>query len=374
MKYIVCGDIHLGHTKTPTKHIINSFKKSILSEKNKDIDVLFIEGDLFDRLLDLNSKEVHYIIDFFNYLLSYCYTNNILLRVLEGTPSHDWQQSTTLVKLNEIRNTDKQVNLKYFNCLDIEYMEEYNKYILYIPDEWSNDHSDIEKQIKEKLLLNNIQNVDIAILHGQFSYQLVGKKYTGFYYKEDYFLKLVKEYIHVGHYHMYTTHDRIIATGSLERLSHGEEHPKGYVLVDNKNSYFIENSNSYIYKTLNVINSTTLNILDSKIFKYPKGSHIRLLMSKDHPFNITFQELKGRYLDYHIKKLIKEHVSESNSVTYILTEDDLDLSCRTVLEGNVDETLYNLITSKNQLSELESSKLIKYLSIFKEINVNESST
>ena len=87
MHYLVIGDVHLGHPKTPTSHIVKTLKKHILSVKNKDIQVLFIEGDLFDRLLDLNSKEAQEIIVFFDYLLSYCYDNKIKLRVLRGNLS-----------------------------------------------------------------------------------------------------------------------------------------------------------------------------------------------------------------------------------------------------------------------------------------------
>ena len=145
MKYLVTSDVHLGHKKTPTRHIIASFSDTILTEANKDIDVLFINGDLFDRLLYLNTPEAQMVIHFFHHLLDYCYVNDILLRVLEGTPSHDYFQSSILFKMNEIRT--HKVKMKYFRTLDIEYMEEFNKHILYIPDEWCSDQLELERQI-----------------------------------------------------------------------------------------------------------------------------------------------------------------------------------------------------------------------------------
>ena len=39
MRYAVASDIHLGHLKTPTQHIINSFKTTILTEENKTLDI-----------------------------------------------------------------------------------------------------------------------------------------------------------------------------------------------------------------------------------------------------------------------------------------------------------------------------------------------
>ena len=366
MKYIVTSDDHLGHVKTPTSHIANSFIKHVLCQLNKDADALFIAGDLFDRLLDLNSKEAQIIIKFINYLLEYCYVNNILLRVLEGTPSHDWQQSQTLVELNEIRG-DRKCDLKYHKVLDIEYIDRINKYVLYIPDEWTNSHSDMERQIKEKLNAYNITKVDIAILHGQFAYQFAGRPYHGFHYREEYFLNLVSGFIHVGHYHVYNPMDRILPNGSLERLAHGEEDPKGYIVVNDDTYTFIENTDAWIYKTLNITAATTLERLDKQIAKYPHGSYIRLLLNKDHPFNLTFGELKLRYLDYNLKKITKENVAERIKATYILSDAEIEFDNKFILEANIHQTLLDIVSSKHNLNSVENSKLLNYISIFKEV-------
>jgi len=366
--YIVTSDIHLGHLKTTTTHIISSFKKYILNDLNKNINILFISGDLFDRLLDLNSKEVYEIIEFFNYLLNYCYKYNIFLRILEGTPSHDWQQSTILLKINEIRK--EKVNLKYFKTLDIEYIEEYNKYILYIPDEWTNDHIDLEKQIQEKLNILNIEKVDIAILHGQFKYQTLNKKYNGFYFKEEYFLNLVRSYIHIGHYHTFSTFDRIIANGSLERLAHGEEEPKGYIKVEDNKYVFIENKNAYIYKTINITDKFTLEKLDKIIFEFPKKSYIRLVVSKNSYFNLNFDSLKIRYLDYSLKKIIKENLLNQNSIIYIINENNLEFNNSYLLENNIYDILVNIINEKyfSFLTSSKINKLQKYLNLFSNVS------
>lgn len=369
IKYLVTSDVHLGHENTPTTHIIQSFKTHILSDIHKDLDILFISGDLFDRLLDLNSKEVYFIIEFFNYLLSYCTVNNIRLRVLEGTPSHDWGQSQILVKLNDIRTN--KCDLKYHKVLDIEYIEELNHHILYIPDEWTNSHDELEQQIQVKLQEHSITKVDTAILHGQFQYQIAGKKYGGFHYKEEYFLNLIKGFIHVGHYHTYTYLDRIIANGSLERLVHGEEDPKGYVVVQNNTYTFFENTSAYIYKTIHATAAMTLERLDKQIAKYPKESRIRILLSKDHPFNLIFSEIKLRYLDYHVKKLIKEHVTENDAATYILTDSELEVSDQFVLDKDIHQTLLASIQSKHILTDQETNKLLNYIYIFKETQTND---
>lgn len=362
MKYLVTSDVHLGHKKTPTRHIIASFSDTILTEANKDIDVLFINGDLFDRLLYLNTPEAQMVIHFFHHLLDYCYVNDILLRVLEGTPSHDYFQSSILFKMNEIRT--HKVKMKYFRTLDIEYMEEFNKHILYIPDEWCSDQLELERQINQKLSLLNITKVDISMLHGSFKYQTKGMQTEAFSFDEEYFFNLTTGFIHIGHFHTYTYLDRIIANGSLERLAHGEEEDKGYVIVNGNTYQFVVNPFSYTYKTIPITAKTTLASLDKQIFKYPKESFIRLQMKPDHEFNTIFQDLKVRYKDYFVKKLIKDTSSDSNSVTYILSEDTLELSENLFLDTNIKEALQSLIMAKHPLTPSEQTKMMDYLQVF----------
>lgn len=354
MKYLVTSDIHLGHKRTPTEHIIANFKKYIFNDENKDIDVLFINGDLFDRLLDLNSSEVHEIIVFFNILLDYCYKNNIYLRVLEGTPSHDWQQNHVLVKMNDIR--ENKVNLKYFKVLDIEYIDRISKYVLYIPDEWINDHNELEKQIENKLKEHNIDKVDMAMLHGQFEYQIKGHKNV-FYFKENYFLSKVKSYIHIGHHHVYSKFDRIIANGSFERLAFGEESPKGYVVVYNNDFKFIENLSSYVYKTFLIEKEKELERVFKEIEKLPKNSYIRLQINEN--INYDYNAIKLRYSDY-IIKIVKIH----ELVNSMLDETEDSIEIETFSIENLKSYLYSNITSKNNLNETLEILLKQYLDKF----------
>lgn len=361
MKYVSVSDIHLAHRRTPTPHIIHNFKKYILNEKNKDIDCIFIGGDLYDRLIDVASKDNLEIISFLGYMLDYCYNNDITLCVLEGTPGHDWTQPKVLVRLNQLR--DNPIDLRYFDTLTIDYMEKFNKYVLYIPDEWSHNHDDIERQIKAELDRLGITQVDIAILHSVFGYQVAGFPYQGFSYKEDYFLSLVKEFIHIGHYHIHSNFDRIIAGGSFDRLSHNEEGEKGFVIVNGDNWRFVENKDAYTYKTIRVTKKDTLNSLDEKISKYKKGSYIRLNMAKDHPFNLNFKDLTVRYMDYHLSKKVSED-TENNTVTDILNGDGYDLEGFDFITMDIKSVVKDNLLSKFVMSESEIKKLDEYLDVF----------
>lgn len=369
MRYIVASDIHLGHKNTPTEHIIRSFSSTILTQANKDIDILFIAGDLFDHLLYLNTIEAQKIVQFFHHLLTYCYTNDIQLRVLEGTPSHDWYQSGMIAKMNDVRKN--KADLLYVKVLDIEHNTKHNKHILYIPDEWCSDQQELERQIKQKLQEHSITQVDISILHGAFKYQTQGHPTKGFLHDEAYFLALTTGFIHIGHYHTYTTFDRIIANGSLERLAHGEEGDKGYVRVDNHSYSFIPNPHAWNYKTINVTPAMDLTKLDKAVFKYPKGSHIRLSVSDSHPLSQAFKDLKIRYTDYHLKKLNKDKASETNLAAYIDIDEGLDLSSQLVSETNIHQALITIISNKHQLSTREMDKLLAYASILRSSEPHE---
>lgn len=366
MHYVVCSDIHLGHRKTPTLHVANSFRKQILNKHNKEAEVLFIAGDLLDRLLEANSKEILIILELFDQILTYCFNNNIKLRVLEGTPSHDWNQPQLLEKLNNLRDVGK-ADLKYFKALDIEYMVDEGKYILYIPDEWVHCHDELERQIEVKLREHGISQVDIAILHGQFKFQFKDIPYTGFYFKSDYFLKLVKGFIHIGHYHTFAQMSRIIGNGSLERLAHRQEEAKGHVVVKGDSFTFIKNEDAYIYKTIPVNKKTTFVELDKKIGKYHKDAYIRIKMTRDHPFNMNFQEVKLRYLDYHMERLIKGDESETSLVTDIVSDEDLAVMDSFIIDTDIKETLKTLINTKYDLTAGEISKLDDYIKVFNDI-------
>lgn len=347
VKYIVLSDIHLGHNNTSTQYIINNLNTEIF--KHKDIDIIFIAGDLFHRLLDFNQNDVYDIVSFLYRLLIHCYNNNIILRVLEGTPSHDWQQSKIILELNN--NLKTPIDVKYISKLEIEYIEKYNINVLYIPDEWSNDIESLEKEIRSELISKNIEQCDIAILHGLFNYQ-DPFNHVSFKYREEFFLNIIKHYINIGHYHTHSFFNRIIAQGSFDRLSHGEEEPKGYcyIEIDTKNKdldkwTFIENKNAKIYKTFIVNNKTSIENLTKKILSLPHDSHIRLKINENNPFNNIYEEFKLKLYNYNIKKQIiqSDKINALNSTKNDKTKLSMTLSLN---RDNIKELLKNSILER----------------------------
>jgi DNA repair exonuclease SbcCD nuclease subunit len=92
------SDIHLGHDKNKTEDIILNLRRffKTYNSKLKTLDLLTISGDIFDKLLTTNSADYHLAYEWLTELVLLCKRYGIKLRILEGTPSHDWQQAQPL--------------------------------------------------------------------------------------------------------------------------------------------------------------------------------------------------------------------------------------------------------------------------------------
>lgn len=368
LKLAVISDIHLGHRKNRSSKIINNFEDAIFNDpSNSELDIIFLAGDIFDSLLDLNSPDLDDIDFWICRLLRFCNTHDIVLRVLEGTPSHDWTQPErfiTLAKIMKLKNLD----IDYIDNVAIEYIEKFDINILYVPDEIQPTTEKTLALVKNALLNKGLDKVDFAIMHGQFEYQLPEHiKNIPRHNSKDY-LDIVKHYIFIGHIHTHSVKDRIIAQGSFDRLKHGEEEPKGYVKAfinkDNKEYFFIENKNARTYKT---IDCSKLDLEDSfnLIKKIANGlkadSCVRVSALSKHPILTNMEELIRLYPTMvwtkHIKKdKTKEELDKviaEEEILYVpvtISKDNLLDLIRPRLESNFSDTNI-LLTCESLIKE-----------------------
>jgi len=319
LKYLVLSDLHLGHAKNKSRDIIFNlnifFDDYTPKSQFTDLDIIFIAGDLFDGLLDLSSSDIHEASLWLSRLMNFCARFNIKLRILEGTPSHDWRQSKIAETIACIIKLP--LDFKYINTLHIEYLEDLQSYILYMPDEWTANAELSFSQVQTLLHEMQISQVDIAIMHGLFNYQL--KHIVGNIQKHNEYdyLGIVKHFINIGHIHTFSTYERIIAQGSFDRLCHGEEEPKGAVLCtisDKEDSFsFIENKHAKIFKTIE-LKSNDLEVsfkkIDRVISKLPDNSHVRIKAKKDNPIYTNLDELKLKYPMIYFSKVSIEDIEE----------------------------------------------------------------
>lgn len=362
IKYLVLSDIHLGHNINKTEYIIanlQSYFNTNYKEFSK-LDMICLAGDVFDKLLVSSGIDFLLATEWLTELIIFCKQHNIILRILEGTPSHDRAQSKVITSI--INKLGIELDYKYIDTLYIEHHDILGINILYIPDEYKHKAEDTYKEVKELLLERKIKQVDIAFIHGQFHYQLPMVKLDSSHNMEDY-LNIVKYYISVGHIHTPSVYERIIAQGSFDRLAHNEEEEKGGVVITISNNgemsfKFVYNKNAMVFKTYHFENETLeeiTSILDKDIKGMKDKSNIRIISNSEDFISKTIQEIRNRYPTVNIK-IEKAKQKEDNKFNII--EDDIKLETFHITKDNIMELITNELPKFN-LNEKELMELNK---------------
>lgn len=362
------SDVHLGHPVMTTEHVVMNLRRAFPDNADTaKLDIIFIVGDFFDRNLTL-SAEVNYVIrPYIRDLLLLCKKHNIKLRVLKGTPSHDWEQSKLFTHINDLM--DIQADVKYFNVLDVEYIDEFGINILYLPDEWRYSTAQTQNEIVSLLAEKQLQQVDFTVMHGQFKHQLPKVTHDKIQFHDaDFFLSITKYFVFVGHIHFQSQFARILSSGSFDRSAHGEEKPKGhYRLVVRQNDrhdiYFIENKYALKFITIDVTDLSAEVIYETVskyVTKYPKGSHFRLLSKKDNSLN---NELCGKlrvlYPEFNWTDKIKTPKQTQKVLQMVDTREQ---ESRVVLSPtNIEQLLMARIQVKHPDKVMSCQKLLKEL-------------
>lgn len=325
--FLSVSDIHLGNIRTPTNFILDNLEQELFCAKIAALDLLIIAGDLFDRQLEYNHPSSGRILLFVDQILNECSTHNVKLRILEGTPSHDNKQNKIF---DDLYATDNYTcDMKYVDTLSVEHIEQWGIKVLYVPDKIRPTCQLVYDDTIKMFESLGITEVDLAIIHGTFSHQLP------IVIKESYdplqWLKLVKHWILLGHVHIHSIFNRIVASGSFDRLAQGEEGPKGYLMgsINLKDTskdeiYFIENTRAKKYIT---IDCTYLTLEDSLsklrfiIENTPNESYIRIKAKPDNPIVANITEVKKFNL---------------SNIYSILTEDESEQELNEVIDDELD--------------------------------------
>lgn len=289
LKIFFISDVHLFNRRTTITYMLKNLYKYAVNETIfKDIDMFVISGDLLDRELPLGDTRVLEFQSFLIKLVNLCIEHNVKLRILEGTPSHDRRQPAQLNTILKAHPKGAKVDAKYVDTLSIERVPDWGLDIMYLPDEWHNDHDVIYEQVIELLHSKGLSQVDILVMHGMFDYQLPDGLNLPCHSTERY-LALVKHYISIGHWHKASFLDKIFAQGSFDRISFNEEEMKGGVLAyinllnPSKNkTKFIENKNAKIYKNINIVGLDKPTVIKrlSEADSLPFDSFVRVELNK----------------------------------------------------------------------------------------------
>ena len=371
INYLVLSDIHLGHRTNKTKdiinHLINYF--NVNNKIFKKLDIIFIAGDMFDRLLSNNSEEFIMSMDYLTLLAMYCKQHNIKLRILEGTPSHDWKQVNVFNSI--LKNLDIDIDFKYIETLHIEKMNDLGISILYVPDEYRETSIETLNEVKQLLIDNNLSKVDIAIMHGQFRYQLPILLESS--HNEDEYLNIVKYFISIGHIHSSSVYDRILAQGSFDRLAHNEEEDKGamYITIYNsghKEYRFIPNKLATLFKTFNYNEDISIEEIKKDLDTIKGVGNVRLRINIDDNKHSNIKDallsLRDKYKNLNIK--IEYGKKESDNVRVL----DIEKSNEgfAITKDNIISLITNRIEQQDIPNDIRNIILSEAIEIHKEIN------
>ncbi|UKZ10917.1 hypothetical protein CZP2022_194 [Vibrio phage C-ZP2022] len=258
LAFATISDVHLCHPRVPISRLLATINRFFPdNDLTGELDYILVAGDLFDRLRTLADNEVYAVMDFMMYWLSMLKERGVRLRVLEGTPSHDRNQSQLIVTINNALG-EKGCDLRYIDVLKIDHEEEFGINILYVPDEWRGETDQTWQEVRELMRQQRLDSVDIAIMHGMFGHQLPNGIMRD-HHKASNYESIVNWFITVGHIHSSSNYGKIFAQGSPDRLSHNEEEAKGIfkmIVTPEKNavaSKFIVNDDATPFVTLDLV-------------------------------------------------------------------------------------------------------------------------
>jgi len=361
------SDIHLGHPNNKTSWIINHLDLYFIEHKDiiKNVDIIIISGDTFDRLLPNNSRELVAINSWLARLAKFCISYNIYLMFLEGTPSHDYKQ---LRNFDSVINTLdlKDLKYKYAEDLEIVYFKEFDRTIMFLPDEYRDNAVDTFIEVKNKLKEHNLDKVDIIVMHGAFKYQIPQYDSDHFHIESDY-LSIVNEVIIVGHVHFFSQFEKILVPGSFDALTHSDDDlTKGGLYISlrgGKFTYkFLINSKVTKFTTID-ISDISLDIVDNKLRRYAVSKNpifVRLLTKEeDDKIIFTFNSFREKYPNLILTQLAKKKKKEEVAKREVVKREFKSID-QTAIEKYIVEELKNdnRLTNEDKALVLEELNLL----------------
>ena len=301
---VACADIHWGIIDAKKQ---NEENQNIINYlKDNKVDLFVICGDYFDHRLLLNSAAAIFAIKFLQDVINIADENNMKVRIISGTESHDNGQ---LESLRILENS----NFKIITSCELEETLPELK-CLYCPEE------NIQTDEYYKTYANTLftgEKYDVMFFHGtfdaimgDFTMNTVGAVNT-IVFELQVFNKLTSVMIG-GHWHDGGTIGNMHYTRSNSRWKYEEDNPKGFISMeydtdnDNYKLRRIENKNTDKYITFTVDTSiytsrddysNLIHNIDDTLDKSSKN-HIRvmILLTDDKQLNdICIDTLKSRF-------------------------------------------------------------------------------
>lgn len=256
------SDIHIGshNTKRIEKELNSVFLAEVIKNK-KDLDLIVIVGDYFDKEISFDEADGVLALSFLTNLISICKTNDILLRMVRGTLSHDLNQLNNFKVLqNDTFKIIDNIELETLFEIEDEEGETTPVNALYVPEAYPKNSEEYFSELEAIME----EGVDLLFLHGTFDFTAFeGEKImsekpikTAPIFKKERFEELIQGAAICGHIHAPIKSGNIYYCNSFSRSSFGEDKPKGFLRFEIDTDSWetkvirIENKLAPVYKTI----------------------------------------------------------------------------------------------------------------------------
>jgi len=268
IKQLYISDLHFGKSRIDPIRLRETLLEEIAKEI-EDVQIIFFCGDMFNQMLFLDHPAAYQAILFITGVLHLAKQHNVIVRFLRGTYTHDREQQRIIDGLGI-----QGVNYRVINEIYVETISDWNNNdtgklkILYLPDSLPyRNIIQIYNKIKELYTLVGWDKCDLIIGHGAFSHCFPEHiKLPPCVYTVNDINQFVSGYVVMGHIHTPSKKENVIYVGSFERMSHGEEEKKGYLIgykdQDHWKFKFKENKQATLFITMYPKEHTKENLLN----------------------------------------------------------------------------------------------------------------
>ena len=279
MRLLWSSDHHTLHSTTPTEHILGNLTTFLLKDHDlAQVQMVVFGGDFTETIVEAPNKQFIKIMDWNRMFLDRCMRINpdIIVIWLAGTESHDRGQPRHFLNCAPIG-----LDVRYIDTLCIQTFKHLDDLtVMYVPDNMGSLSPEAIWELALKTLkAHNLDKVDLIFFHGGFEQQLhINARHKA--HVLALWESITVYGILAGHIHKPIKDGKLMTSGSFDRTAHGEEHPKGGLVVEldkSKEYYnpvFWENKNALPYLSIKVDPDINAEDLIRQVHTFIKGKQL----------------------------------------------------------------------------------------------------
>lgn len=229
VKGVSINDIHFGIRDSKRLYEELQIVKDYLWEH--DVDLLTLNGDYFDCKLSVGDPATFYAVSFFDELIKIVREKKIVLRVLQGTKSHDLNQLQIFKHYEE----DISLDFRIIETAEEEELFDDQFKVVYIPEEYPENADEYYARYKtgKYNVMFAHTTFDFVAMPGQIEQSKKDTHTAPVLIWKEWKDALENGFATVGHIHGRNTYGKkIFYSGSFSRWNYGERSDKGFTYYE----------------------------------------------------------------------------------------------------------------------------------------------